>query len=78
MAVLERARLVWTSLQVCMDVGSSERLAMQSLQIPDTAETMIIPKWLFPPRFSDKIDLSPAVQMLYWLLHPRGKKKALD
>jgi hypothetical protein len=30
-----------------MDIGSSERLAMQNLQIPDTAETRIIPKWLF-------------------------------
>jgi len=27
---------------------------MQNLQIPNTAETRIIPKWLFPPRFSDK------------------------
>ena len=37
-----------------MDIGSSERLAMQNLQIPDTAENRIIPKWLVPPRFSDK------------------------
>jgi len=37
-----------------MDIGSSERLAMQNLQIPDTAETRIVPKWLFPPRFPDK------------------------
>jgi hypothetical protein len=36
----------------CMDIG--ERLAMQNLQIPDTAETRITPKWLFPPCFSDK------------------------
>ena len=40
---------------VCMDLGSSERLAVQNLQFLDTAETSrIIPKWLFPPRFSDK------------------------
>ena len=39
---------------VCMDIGSSERLAMLNLQIPNTAETRNIPKWLFPPRFSDK------------------------
>jgi hypothetical protein len=39
---------------VCMDIGNSERLAMPNLQIPDTAETRIIPKWLFPPCFSDK------------------------
>jgi hypothetical protein len=61
-----------------MKIGSSERLAMQNLQISNTDETRLLPSWLFPPRFSDKIDLSPAVQMLYWLLHPRGKKKALD
>jgi len=42
-----------------MDVGSSEQLAyMQNLQIPDTGETRIVPKWLFPPRFSDKIRLT--------------------
>ena len=39
---------------VCMDVGSSERLAMQNLQNPDTAGTRIISKWCFPPRFLDK------------------------
>jgi hypothetical protein len=39
---------------VCMDIGSSERLAMQNLQIPNTDETRNIAKRLFPPRFSDK------------------------
>ena len=40
---------------VCIYIGSSERLATQNLQIPNTAETSIIPKWLFiPTRFSDK------------------------
>jgi hypothetical protein len=39
---------------VCMNLSSSERLAMQNLQIPNTAETRILPKWLFPPCFSDK------------------------
>jgi len=27
---------------------------MQNLQIPKTAESRIVPKWLFPPRFPDK------------------------
>jgi hypothetical protein len=27
---------------------------MQNLLIPETAESRIVPKWLFPPRFSDK------------------------
>jgi len=27
---------------------------MQNLQIPETAKSIIVPKWLFPPRFSDK------------------------
>ena len=39
---------------VCMDIGSSERLTVQNPQISNTAETRIIPKWLFPPCFSDK------------------------
>ena len=39
---------------VCMDIGSSERLAMQNFQIPDTAETILIPIWLFPPCFPGK------------------------
>jgi hypothetical protein len=37
-----------------MEISSSEWLAMQNLQIPDTAETRIILKWLFPPHFSNK------------------------
>jgi len=27
---------------------------MQNVQIPETAKSRIVPKWLFPPRFSDK------------------------
>jgi len=27
---------------------------MHNLQIPETAESRIVPKWLFPPRFPDK------------------------
>jgi hypothetical protein len=37
-----------------MDIGSSERMTMRNLQIPETAEHRIVPKWLFPPCFSDK------------------------
>jgi hypothetical protein len=40
---------------VCMDEGSSEWLAVQNHQMHDTAENRIIPKWLFPPRVSNKI-----------------------
>jgi hypothetical protein len=39
---------------VSIDIGSNERMTMQNLQIPETAEGKIIPKWLFPPRFPDK------------------------
>jgi hypothetical protein len=45
------------SLESCIvskNIGSNERMAMQNLQIPETAESRIISKWLFPPRFSDK------------------------
>ena len=39
---------------VSKDIGSNDRMTMQNLQIPETAESRIIPKWLFPPRFPDK------------------------
>jgi hypothetical protein len=39
---------------VSMETGSSKRLAMQNLQIPNTAETRIISKWIFPSCFPDK------------------------
>ena len=36
-------------------IGSNERMTMQNLQISETtAESRIVPKWLFPPRFPDK------------------------
>jgi len=39
---------------VSMDIGSNEQMTMQNLQVPETAESKIAPKWLFPPRFPDK------------------------
>jgi len=42
------------SCVVSMDIGSNERMTMQNLQIPETAESRIVPKWLFPPRLPDK------------------------
>jgi hypothetical protein len=39
---------------VCMDIGSSKRLAVQNLQVPDIAGTRIVQKWLLSPRFSAK------------------------
>jgi hypothetical protein len=39
---------------VSKDIGSNERMIMQNLQIPETAESRIVPKWLFPPLFPDK------------------------
>ena len=42
------------SCVVSLDIGSNERMTMQNLQTPETAESRIVPKWLFPPRFSDK------------------------
>jgi len=35
-------------------IGSNEQMTMQNLQIPETAESRIAPKWIFPPRFPDK------------------------
>jgi hypothetical protein len=42
------------SCTVSKDKGSNERMTMQNLQIPETAESRIVPKWLFPPRLPDK------------------------
>jgi len=39
---------------VSMDISSNERMTMQNLQISETAESRIVPKRLFPPRFPDK------------------------
>ena len=39
---------------VCIYIGSSERLATQNLQIPNTAESRIIPQWLCPSCVSGK------------------------
>jgi hypothetical protein len=54
-AITKTGSLVVGSCFFFVGMGSSKRLALQNLQIPDTAETRIIPKRLFPPRFSDKI-----------------------
>jgi len=45
------------SLESCIvskDIGSDKRMTMQNLQISETAESRIVPKWLFPSRFPDK------------------------
>jgi hypothetical protein len=42
------------SCVVSIDIGSNERMIMQNLQIPETAESRIVSKWLFPTRFPDK------------------------
>jgi hypothetical protein len=38
---------------VCVDIGSSEPLAIQNLPIPEITETRVLPMWLIPPQFSD-------------------------
>jgi len=39
---------------VSKNIGSNGWMTMQYLQIPETAESRIVPRWLFPPRFPDK------------------------
>ena len=39
---------------VSLDIGSNKRMTMQNLQVPETAESRIVPKWFFPPHFPDK------------------------
>ena len=42
------------SCVVSIDIGSNEQMIMQNIQIPETAESRIVPKWLiFPPRVPD-------------------------
>jgi hypothetical protein len=60
---------------VSKDIGSNERMTMQNLQLLETAESIIVPKWLFPPRFPDKDRIPPAVQILCWLLPALQKQK---
>jgi hypothetical protein len=38
---------------VSKDIGN-DRMIMQNLQVPETAEIRFVPKWLFPPHFPDK------------------------
>jgi len=51
-----------------MYIGCSERLAIQNLQISNTAETRIYQSGSFHPASKTKIGLFPAVRMLYLLL----------
>jgi hypothetical protein len=39
---------------VSKDIGSNERMTINTLQIHKTAESRTVLKWLFPPRFPDK------------------------
>jgi len=53
---------------VSMDIGSNERMTMQNLQIPEAAESKIVPKWLFPPASQIKTNLPPAAQIYIVLI----------
>jgi len=46
---------------------------MQNLQISEIAKSMIVPKWLFPPRFSDKDRFTSSRPDMCWLLHSLQK-----
>ena len=56
-----------------MDIGSNERMNMQNLQIPETAESRIV--LALPTPLSDKDRLPPAAQILCWLLPSLQKHK---
>jgi hypothetical protein len=64
---------------VSIYIGRSERLAMQNLQISDRSliqlKLGLYKSGSFHPISQTKIDLPPAVRMLYWLLpFPRKQK----
>jgi len=67
------------SLGLCIvsgNIGSNEqRMTMQNLQVPETAKSRFVPKWLFPPRSPDRDRLPPAAQILCWLLPLLQKHK---
>jgi hypothetical protein len=52
------------SCVVFIDIGSNDRMTMQNLQIPETAGSRTVPKWLFHPASQIKTDLLPAAQIL--------------
>jgi hypothetical protein len=56
----------------CLDIGSSKRLAVNYIQVPDKAGTRIMPKWLF-----SQVGLPPAIRMLY-CSHLRKNQKETD
>ena len=60
---------------ISMDTCSSKGLAMQNLQIPGTAETRVIPQWLFSPRFSDKNRFASSRPYAVLVAHTSAKIK---
>jgi hypothetical protein len=60
---------------VSKDIGSNERMAMQNLQIPETAESRIVPKWLLPPRSPDKDRITSSHPYL-WIARETESYKA--
>ena len=48
-------------------------MTIQNLQFPETAESRIIPKWLFPPHFPDK-DIFTSSRPYFVLVNPIAAK----
>ena len=61
---------------VSKDIGSNERMTMQNLEIPETAVSRRVPKWLSHPASQMKTDLPPATQILCWLLSLLQKQQS--
>jgi hypothetical protein len=60
---------------VSKDIGSNERMAMQILQISETAESKIVSNGSFHPASQIKTDLPSAAQILCRLLPALQKHK---
>jgi len=60
---------------IFINTGGSKGLAMQNLQIPGTAETRVIPQWLFSPRFSDKNRFASSRPYAVLVAHTSAKIK---
>ena len=58
---------------VCIDRGSSERLAMQNIQIPDSAKLGLYQSGSFHPASQTIVGSPPAVRMLSFPRQHRPK-----
>ena len=60
---------------VSIYLSSNEQMTIQNFQIPETAESRIVPKWLLPPRSPDKDRITSSHPYL-WIARETESYKA--